>query len=179
MIVPPRNLLDVLANLRSALYSDDLLKQDFYSEQNIEAISGGHDVQWTTKTSKEQSAWVADFSPMIAPVTIAGWVNNGIDYSIGSGVRPAGQRWARARVVVNQRLAAPNFDAIERIFGKDWNDYDNIPSYSHRVILPPTDPRGNASIRYVSRSHGIERSTILEFAPDGTLNTATFSEETE
>ena len=92
MIVPPRNVLDVLANLKSALDSDEMLKREFYTEQNIEAISGGHDVQWTVKTSTEQFVWVADFSTLIAPVTIAGWPHSGIDYSIGAGVRPSGQR---------------------------------------------------------------------------------------
>ena len=178
MLKKPSTPAGILLNLKMALDQDLLLRRDLYSDSNLEALSGGHEVGWIERGAARQAAVISGFGGIIPPAHVGNNTFEGISFSIGRRV-VSGKTDASAGISFMGSNPAVAFVRIEAIFGKDWQSFPFFPTPPGRMFRPPSDPHGNDRIRYVLSDAHTTRSIVMEFHADGTLYNAEFSEESK
>jgi hypothetical protein len=173
----PRNLIQLLSNLERALKRDLLLRRSFYTDDNIQRLSGASEIHWGERTSSQQYVWASGFDGMTRKVRVGSNMFEGVSYSITWWVADAGKCEMNAYVSLMGSNPDVSFEQVEKLLGTNWLSYPLFPYPADgRGPAPPTDPHGNARIRYDFNSAGVSRSIVLEFHADGTLYDARVSE---
>jgi hypothetical protein len=181
MTKQPTTLLEILENMRLVLDQDLLLREDFYTDDTLLLFSGGSQVQWGERSSTKQWAAISGFGKIAEPARVKDFSYEWISYRAGRTIRDSGEIDGMLTLHLTKSDPSVIFEAIVRIFGPGWqpDSSSNIPLPSPRVFQPITHPHGNARITYTSRSGDVNRSISMEFHADGTLENATFEEETK
>jgi len=175
----PSTVLELLTNLKVALDQNLLLREDFYTQENLKKISGGDKVFWIGKTPTRQQAGITEFGGMLRPVRVGNNTFEGVSYSVGRDVLDSEKIQANAHLSFMASNPDVTFEQIEDVFGKGWQRFPFFPPPTGRKFEPPTHPPGNDRIRYDFDSGHVGRSIVMEFHEDGTLYNITFSEETK
>ena len=175
MFPHPSSVLRILENVKFALEHDFLLREDFYTDDNLKAFFGGTRIVWPLWSATTRSALISGFDQIVPPLRDGSNLIPGIDLSAARWVQPDGK--LRARIAVTVKRPAVTFEQIENLFGMQWQDYPDVPAPPHKQFRPPTHPKGNNRIRYAIDRNGVSTSVTIEFAADGSLREADFSEE--
>jgi hypothetical protein len=173
----PNTLRELLTNLKVASDRGLLLREDFYTEENLKVFSGGNEVLWVARSPTRQQATITGFDGMLPPVRVGNNTFAGITYSIGRDVLESGRIQANVHVSLMEPNPGVTFDSVEGVFGRNWQEFPFFPAPPGRKFGPPTRPHGNDRIRYDFGDNRESRSVVMEFHADGTLYNMTLSEE--
>lgn len=172
-IVRPVTLIDLLRNFKTAMDGDLLLRDDFYTDDNLKKFSGGERIIWI-KVPPNGRGEIVGFGTMVKDLHHDGrtWGGLGIIFS---------QNFNEGREAVTGWLLTisdPNsvsFSEVEAIFGTGWEGRTFMNPPPHGPPRPPaTHPRGYDRIVYNSVSPTLQREMIFSFSSDGKVGTANF-----
>lgn len=163
-IVTPVTLIDLFRNFKIAMDGDLLLRDDFYTEDNLRRFSGGKRIVWGRGPPNARGD-IADFGSMVKDAQYDGrtWAGLGIQFS---------QNFNEDRVAVTGWLLTigyPNsvsFSEIEAIFGTSWENRTLL-------VTPPHGPPPLPAIIYKSGSASLRREMVFSFS-NGKVGTANF-----
>lgn len=176
-IKQPKKLIQLLANLKRAFNNDLLLWRGFYTDDNIRRLSGASVIHWGERISTQQYVWSSGFDGMASKVRVGNNTFEGVNYSIAWWVSGADKCEMNAYISLMGSNPDASFEKVEALLGTNWQNYPLFPYPADgRGLPPPTDPHGNARIRYDLSSADVSRSIVLEFHADGTLYNARVSE---
>jgi hypothetical protein len=173
-VTVPRTPYDVLRNIKLALDSGLLARDDFFDDENLKRVFGGTGVH-------RMPARGANADPRDLTVEITGLEHIAAPERMGtlklSGLRVTARRTfgndQRTRVSASLVFRLPssdrqlNFDRVTSLFGPGWTNSSRRIS-PHEVIPPPTALNGSRQIQYVRENASI----TLSFGPDATLAVA-------
>ena len=174
-LVVPRNLIDVLRNFKVAIDSELLLRDDFYTEENLKRFSGGREITWHS-TSGDGKNWgsIAGFDSIAEPLVYGGTTYNALYISFWQEVRDEKGIATRWRLDFHSPQR-PDFSDVEAIFGKQWVLYElSVPIPDMQRPRAPTRLHGNEKIIYQSVTPVREQQMRFDFAFDATLEHAGF-----
>lgn len=188
----PTTPLELLANLKFALYQHLLLSDDFYTDGNLKMFLGCNKVVWYGNTATSKSAEVSDFGEVseyakyftsvldsndhVEPVRNFPGIGRGGVYRKVLGEN--GKENERGKVQANVSASGSHdvrftVDAVESILGaaeKITDPYRN-DSLSHpKLLQPATHKYGNKVMVYTSDDSMSTTSLSFLINGDGTVN---------
>ena len=144
---PPSSIDDLLKNMWSTAQSGLILREDFYTEDNLKRAFGGASVAFPQRCADNTDARITEFPA---------WFPRYSTYRIDPGrvdvqrlVGADNRVGAYAYALWSSGMNTPHFDDIERLFGKRWTECapPALPN-PHRIITAPTHPKGDSCIVY-------------------------------
>lgn len=176
-IKKPATPFELLDNIRLAIDKHLLLREDFYTEENLKLFFGGDRVEWRSDDDlNKRRGEIIGFNSMVEPVRLKTQVLAGISLSFSRIVKESGKTEARLHMVIrgNSRL---DFDAVEKIFGTEWKPSREGWRVQHWAVYhEPTQLHGNEHIEYTADDAGIQRLIDMRFSHDARLLFADFVE---
>jgi hypothetical protein len=167
----PTTPLELLQNVKLAFDHGLLLREDFYSDENLKAFSGGAKVRRSVggpnAGPRDLFCEVTEFGSMVAPRKVGNFVISGIALSLRRRILEDGRVSGSVSLSFQQSVPTLSFEAVTELFGSDWASSKEMIS-PHLVLQPPTKPHGNARIEYIV---GDARSE-LSFDPNALLSSA-------
>lgn len=172
-LVRPVTLIDLFRNFKIAMDGDLLLRDDFYTEDNLKEFSGGERIIWIREPPVARGE-ITRFGTMVKDLQHDGrpWGGLGITFL---------QNFKEGREAVTGWLLTisdPNsisFSQVEAIFGTNWErqTFMNPPTHGP-PRAPSTHPHGYDRIIYKSVSPAFQREMIFSFSSDAKVGTANF-----
>src|ERR1700742_1920943 len=111
----PNTLRELLTNLKVASDRGLLLRENFYTEENLKVFSGGNEVLWVARSPTRQQATITGFDGMLPPVRVGNNTFAGITYSIGRDVLESGRIQANVHVSLMEPNPGVTFDSVEGV----------------------------------------------------------------
>jgi hypothetical protein len=161
----PKDLKDILVNLRIALDSGVILRREFYYDPILIRYFGGRKIIWSKQnTDNDITGEISGFDGIVEAIDAPSLHKCcGLGISFDRLVRANRTITARQQWNISE-TSAVDFAVVEAIFGTDWQDEDNSPStYEGYLALKPSrGPHGNAKISYRPKN-GVRRwdATII------------------
>lgn len=177
MIKKPSTLIEVLKNIKLALDQHLLLREDFYTEENLKLFFGGENVAWR-KINDPKLQWgdVIDFGSLVEPLILKNMTLEGISITFLRNVKEDGKTEMRLNLLL-RRSNLVGFESIENIFGKGWAPSRDSWRISHgETYIAPTRPHGNERIEYAVNEGDIQSLVDMKFNHDASLSFADFFE---
>lgn len=180
VVEPPTTLLEILKNTTLSLKQNRLLNADFYSNENLRQILGGEQITRSGETPSAQKATILGFARIAKPFETNGLSFDSVMCTIDWNTKVDGNKFGRIQVIFNVSNSALSFEKIEGQFGSSWL---SDPALTATPPLAPVPPRnslhGYERIKYIMNTRNLNRYIVMTFRYDGTLGSATFSEETK
>jgi hypothetical protein len=172
----PASMVELLVNVREVTLSGLILREDFYTEDNLKRVFGGSTVKLgriAMDESVQIGADVGGFPPWPGMRPAA---NSGLTLRVSrykgylSDGRPVGFVTIR-----NDEASDVKFEAIERVFGRNWVKAVYVPFVPpHGPIPSPppaTHPMGHETVTFQLGRAGLDRKVEVRFERDGTFAT--------
>ena len=170
----PGSLTDLLLNVRQVTASRAILRYDFYTEQNLRDVFAAGSVRYIQLCDVNVVPDMKDFPEWIPRLGQPGKTYDAFDLRVRR-YRTIDKEYG-ATVIFRLYPEAgpkPDFDDVERLFGRNWTECPWEPPSAHGPIpIPPVRPHGNACIVYNLGPSGQGRQLLLQFAPDATIDVA-------
>jgi hypothetical protein len=169
-------MIDLLVNVREATLSGLILREDFYTEDNLKRVIGGSAVKLGRVAMDESVLIGADVGgfppwPGMRPAANA---NLTLRVSRYKGYLSDGRPVAFVSIR-NDEAPDLKFEAIERVFGKNWVkavDVPIVPPHGPISSPPPaTHPMGYETVTFQLGRPGLDRKVEVRFERDGTFAT--------
>ena len=172
----PKDLFDLFVNIKFVMDRDLLLREAFYKDEVLRRFFGGSKIIWQRENEADKFVEIARFGSMLEPVEVAGRMVGGLTMYAHRAVTP--DRKAKGRLTLSFiNPMRPDFDDVERIFGKDWKYPPPTVASPHKAFRSPTRLHGNEQIIYEISKPPISSYSRFEFAFDGMIELADFSME--
>jgi hypothetical protein len=184
-IARPSTAMDLLRNIKWALDHDAVLRDDFFTRENMKRFFGTAapvkrtldriQARWEFKPSEpELAAMPSNFARFAKCI-----------YAVGR-LQPA-NREIEGGITIScnyDNSGYPTFDDVRRVFGEKWQDGLKVfgPPL-HGPPLPPTAPHGNQAMVYdfdgaqYPLGSKVRRRLSVEFRPNASLTSLSLSEK--
>jgi hypothetical protein len=176
VIQKPTTPIALFENIRSVLDRHFLLREDFYTEENLATYFGGSNIVWRVpNSSQKQWLFLSAFDGLIEPTKNG----EGISISLTRTVRPDGKTESKISVGITSEDRRLVFENVVGIFGSEWKtkvDDEEVRRWHHGGYRTPTHPHGNAAIQYTKENGSIRTVISMHFRSNGVLERATFVE---
>ena len=173
-VMKPTTLIELLQNIKFALDHQLLLKEDFYTDENMKSFLGGRKVFLEKDDRTEKRG---GFVGLGQQVKTERKFNDGISFMFDRKIKESGQVHVELELIIFGEHPA-NFDAVEQIFGADWHYPRNRMVRGHGEVIPSTtQPHGNAHIEYLTGTGDHQFLIEMEFDHNASLSTARFSKK--
>jgi hypothetical protein len=167
MVKNPKNEVDIFRNIKLAFDLNLLLREDFYTDDNLKAFFGGQRVVWDYNSPDKQRGEIVDF------------IFNGLPLKISirfkRTVKSNGQDEAELYIVFRE-ASSINFEFLVSMFGTEFK----IPiaqAYLHGIpVESVVKPHGNEHIVYEFDELDTHRMIDIKLQHDASLYHATFFE---
>jgi hypothetical protein len=169
----PASLADLLLNIRQVTASGAILRDDFYDSENLKMVFGAGTVDYIQRCAVNIVPKLRDFPAWLPRQGPEGKTYDAIDVRVRKYQNIEGI--FGASIILNFTSGSrprPDFDEIQRLFGRNWTECPPDPPSPHGPIyVPPTRPHGNACIIY-ALGRGSPSQIRFRFMPDATLDYA-------
>jgi hypothetical protein len=174
----PDSFAALLVNIRLATASGAILKDDFYTEDNLRHVYGAGHVTFSTPSCPiNVIPYLRDFPPWLPRIGSGAQPYDAFDLRIRKYVRRDDKPGAWIALEFHSEAGPrPDFDDIERLFGHEWTPCPPPPPNPHGPIYDaPTRAHGNECIAYAISKTAPDRTLFFRFAPNALLNAAVAS----
>ncbi|AMP15767.1 hypothetical protein CPter291_3532 [Collimonas pratensis] len=185
--VEPNNIVNkpttqkqVLENMKFALDHDLLLREDFYSDENLKNFFDAKDVRRyiVGANHKDFRVQTNNFEKLFKPVEFDGNTYPGAQMAGGFAISETGELHGSINIDVSGVEQAPRelyFNDVENVFGKNWELINEVRL--HGPLPYATGPHGNETIRYTLDDTLIKRGIVVEFHRNGSFAGVYLTEE--
>jgi formylglycine-generating enzyme required for sulfatase activity len=172
----PTTPLELLQNIKVVLDHDLLLREDFYTENNLKRFFAGQKVvlRYGGSRGENPSVSVSQFGSMVESVKSGGLVLEGIQFNFRRTVQS--DNHVKAYLYFAVLTSDISFANVEQVFGTAWK-YDYRSPHRRQAPPSPTLPQGNARISYTVDHAAAKGRVDMEFHADATLYVAEIVEE--
>ena len=171
----PDSLAGLLVNIGHVTASGAILKDDFYTEDNLRHVYGAGRVTFRTPSCPINTIpYLQDFPPWLPRIGTGADSYDALDLRTRKYIRLDGKPGAWIILTFSSQAGPrPDFDAIERLFGHQWTKCPPTPPSPHGPVYgAPTRAHGNACIVYSLSRHAPRRTLLFRFSPDALLELA-------
>ena len=176
MVSKPTTPIALLENIKVALDRHLLLREDFYTEENLVRFFGGTKVTWRVfNDPNRQWVFLSKFNQVVDALNSGEGISFSAHRTVKDGATEAG-----IRLGFMSSDARLKFEGVVEIFGAEWQpkwDEEEMRRWHHGGYKTPTHPHGNAAIQYITESANIKRTIVMHFSFNGLLERANFIEE--
>jgi hypothetical protein len=169
-ITPPMRGVHLLDNLDFALQHNVVLRQDFYTPENISRFFGAHTAIHRELDGTIWASWtVRPTAQELAKLEPGGWRYAAWQYWVRSRRDRSGKQSGEITITCNfAAYNAPTFEDVETVFGSQWRNgrLEGIPPHPPPL---PSGRHGNAYIIYDLDTATLQRSIEVRFRADGTF----------
>jgi hypothetical protein len=173
MVKMPATPFELLENVKIALDQGLLLREDFYTDENLKRFSGGTKVRRSAGGQDVGPKYifcsVTEFGAMVEPRIVGNIVIPGISVGFRRTILEDGRVAGSVSVRLQQGVPSLSFDEVTKLFGPHWTYSKDILS-PHMRMESPRKPHGNARIEY----RAADVLHILSFNRDALLDSAEF-----
>lgn len=181
MVKMPTTPIELLKNLQFALNSEMLLREDFYTEENLRKLTGGTKFGWHS-TGKVGANFIdievfgLDQIPRYKPYDPAS------PNFINLRFKGTKQENGKLSISVSTRFEfgdpRVSYSEIEKLFDTQWQALEKPRWSSNRTYREPTEPHGNQKWGYViNRSESVEERVDIDFGPSAIAESIFFKQE--
>jgi hypothetical protein len=176
LVGQPDTFSALISNIKIALNGRLLLRNDFFTSENLGHYFAGRRIEWLPNVGDCQVCGKITEFPSIVP----SFVDRGLKISgLSLNFQKLGHPdqfgcTAALQLYVAGRTKA-NFDSVVSIFGSEWSPspwYEQMSA--HRLIEAPIRPHGNERIAYRASDGPTDWVANFVFAPDATISEARF-----
>ena len=172
-IVRPVALIDLFRNFKIAMDGELLLRDDFYTEDNLKIFSGGERIIWIREPPTARGD-ITSFGTMVKDLQHDGRPWGGLGFTFLLNFKE-GREAVTGWLLTISDPNSVSFSEVEAIFGTNWEGDTFMNPPPHGPPRPPaTHPRGYARIVYKSVSPTLQREMRFSFYSDGKVGTANF-----
>lgn len=180
MVKIPTRPIEILENIKFALDHDLILREDFYATENLHNFFSIENPSMGSTESGQKDIWVrtSNFGGrLFKPVKFRSSTYPGAQLVLSFKSTELGKVHASIGLSISGlgKVSELNFDAVEKIFGKNWKLDRTAPL--HGPNPPATAPHGNDIVTYVVDNCCIKRTISIAFYGDGSLSDISIREE--
>jgi hypothetical protein len=176
---PPKNVTDLVLNMKRAVQSEVILHAEFYAKDNLKQVFGGTEVAyletpyWLGARARAENfnVTISGFPDWLAPMAKGANVDEAFLLSVREYLWTEDKPIASILFQIGRPAASPlDFDAIVRLFTSSWVNPPPGPLPLHGVFPPsPTRPHGNERIIYSLGEGPPKKYIAFAFNFDATL----------
>jgi hypothetical protein len=177
MVKKPTTPIEVLKNIKFAVDHELLIREDFYTDENLKRFIGGTRVKWGTNKPTSKSAVVYGLDDIYEGVR--GFPGMGIDVrmdTVDETGKSADHGRIRAGIVVQmgrglmvedvERVLGPPNQVSDAYRGGGDGGIHSEPMF----VLPKTHPLGNTGLEYPFNNPASKAKFAFLIDGDGTVN---------
>jgi hypothetical protein len=170
----PSTLVELLENIKISIDHGVLLREDFYTDENLTRYFGSNEVFWfNTDDPRKKSGALDDFGAMVHPLALAHMTLSGLTFRLWR------ERLENGNVSVDLHLSIlsnnpVSFDDVVKIFGSSGGSQP-MRIGPHETPRPTSKPHGNEDLGYHIRKGLVDYTLQIRFRFDATIEFASFS----
>jgi hypothetical protein len=173
----PNNAEELIKNIKIVTDTHLLLRDDFYTQKNINQTFGGESVDFRTSNESGKYVEIIGLNKLVKPIDLDGGRKlSGLGIHFSKKTSPNGETEVELFLIARKSGVLPSFNTSENIFGKNWEKNWEPPS-PHRILKAATKINGNSSVLYKKNDGDIDSVMSIEFAFDATIYILAYSEK--